>query len=344
MLTKQEMFLDFLGMPATQLIIPVYQRVYAWDHTQCDTLWADIERAGYTGSAHFIGTVLYATEPGTEALDARLDIIDGQQRAATLTLLLTALRDWMRETNTALDDIDAEGITRRYLHADGSARELKLILSRVDRKTMQAVVEGEELPQDEEDLSQNVANNYRLFRSKMDDAFSAGDAQVIWNGIRHLLIIAASLDGDDRPQLIFESLNSKGMPLTTADLIRNLLLVNASIDEQTRLYNTYWAPIERLYADDPGSQRLNAALHGYLAVTARKLRISDKDQVYAAFKTFMEDIYQGTLEELLIGLKGFCETFAAKSNSTSAQRAQAAAEFGNSKPKDYIGARHVFGD
>ena len=92
MLTKQEMFLDFLGAPSTQLIIPVYQRVYAWDHTQCDTLWADIERAGRAGSAHFIGTVLYATEPGNSEAARRLDIIDGQQRTATLTLLITARR------------------------------------------------------------------------------------------------------------------------------------------------------------------------------------------------------------------------------------------------------------
>ena len=344
MLTKQEMFLDFLGAPTTQFIIPVYQRVYAWDHTQCNTLWADIERAGRTSSAHFIGTVLYATEPGEAAVEARLDIIDGQQRAATLTLLLTALRDWMQDAQVALEGFDADSITTRYLHVENAGGAPKLVLSHVDRKTMQAVVEGTELPQDEEELSQNVVNNYQLFRDKMDANFTADDAQIIWNGIQRLLIIAASLDGDDRPQFIFESLNSKGMPLTTADLIRNLLLVNAGYDEQTRLYNLYWAPIERLYADDPGSQRLNAALHGYLAVSARKLRISNKDQVYGAFKTFMEDVYQGSLEELLIGLKGFCETFATKSNSAGARRAQAAAEFGNSKPKDYIGAHHVFGD
>ena len=178
MLTKQEMFLDFLGAPATQLIIPVYQRVYAWDHTQCDTLWADIERAGRAGGAHFIGTVLYATEPGNDDADRRLDIIDGQQRTATLTLLITALRDWMRETGTALEGIDADTLTSRYLHVDAAEGALKLVLSRVDRKTMSAVVEGAELPQDEEELSQNVANNYRLFRDKMGAGFTADDAVV----------------------------------------------------------------------------------------------------------------------------------------------------------------------
>lgn len=343
MLTKQEMFLDFLGAPGTQLIIPVYQRVYAWDKRQCDTLWADIERAGRNGSAHFVGTVLYVTEPGAEGIERRLDVIDGQQRAASVTLLLTALRDWMVDTGSALEGATADDITRRYLHVDG-AEELRLVLSRVDRATMQAVVEGAELPQDEEELSQNVAGNYRLFRDRMNDGFGPKDAQAIWDGLQRLLVIAASLDGDDRPQLIFESLNSKGMPLTTADLIRNLLLVNAGYDEQTRLYEQYWAPIERLYADDPGSQRLNAALHGFLAVTAPKLRVGGKDEVYSGFKTFMEDVYKGSLEELLIGLKGFCETFAAKSNASGAAKAQAAASFGTSRPAGLIADKKLFGD
>ncbi|HIS40220.1 MAG TPA: DUF262 domain-containing protein [Candidatus Aphodovivens avistercoris] len=344
MITKQEAFLDFIGAAGTQLVIPVYQRVYAWNEKQCDTLWADIQRAGRTGSAHFIGTLLYAPEPGAGAVKRRLDVIDGQQRTATLLLLLTALRDWMAEAGCALDGIDAADITRRYLHVDGAPAAVKLVLSRVDRATMDAVVEGTPLPKDEEELSANVAANYRRFRDRMGEGFSRADAEVIWRGIGALLIVSAVLDGDDRPQLIFESLNSKGLPLTTADLVRNLLLVNAGYDEQKRLYERYWQPIERLYADDPGSQRLNAALHGFLAVSAPKLRIGGKDEVYATFKTFLEDVYHGTLEELLIGLKGFCESFATKSGAAGAARAQAAAEFGISKPKDYIGSRKVFGD
>ena len=344
MITKQEAFLDFIGAPDTQLVIPVYQRVYAWDKKQCDTLWADVQRAGRTGGTHFIGTLLYAPEPGSDGVERQLDVIDGQQRTATILLLLVALRDWMEEEGCALDGVGVDEITNRYLHVADTPNAAKLVLSRVDRATMDAIVEGSALPDDEEEISANVVANYRLFRGKMDGGFSREDAETLWGGICQLLIVSAVLDGDDRPQLIFESLNSKGMPLTTADLVRNLLLVNTGYEEQMRLYEQYWEPIERLYADDPGSQRLNAALHGFLAVSAPKLRISSKDEVYGTFKTFLEDVYHGTLEELLIGLKGFCETFATKSGASGAARAQAAAEFGISKPKDYIGSRKVFGD
>lgn len=341
MQTEKTVFLDLLGMPATRFVIPAYQRLYSWRERQCRELWLDLHRAARADATHFIGTLLYSHEDPDADGRQRLAVIDGQQRLTTMTLLIEALRRHLADRERTLDGgIDAPALDARYLRVgDGPGAPCKLVLSRNDGPTLQAVLDGTPLP---ENASENVQRNLAFFQSLMDeDGF---DPQTLWRGIEKLFVISAEVGARDNAQLIFESLNSKGMPLTTADLIRNLLLVNAGYDEQTRLYNLYWAPIERLYADDPGSQRLNAALHGYLAVTARKLRISDKDQVYGAFKTFMEDVYQGSLEELLIGLKGFCETFAAKSNSAGARRAQAAAEFGNSKPKDYIGQRHVFGD
>lgn len=343
MFTKQERILDFIGTPRTQLIIPVYQRVYAWSDRQCDALWTDVRRAGRTGAAHFMGTVLYAPEPGEGTASQRLDVIDGQQRIATLTLLLTALRDYLREANIALEGTDAQGITERYLHVAETQDTGKLMLSRADQATLTAVIEGADLP-DEDDVSANVTANYERFRAKMDANFSAEDAEELWCGLQRLLVIAAELDDGDRPQLVFESLNSKGMPLATADLVRNLLLARASYDEQTRLYERYWAPVETLFGDDDSSQRLNAALHGWLAVKAPQLHVGGADEVYDAFKAYLDTAHQGTLEELLIGLKGFCETFAAKSQSSGAAHAKEHATWANGKVEGIISEKKLFGD
>ena len=103
MITDQESFLDLIGAGEAQLVIPVYQRVYAWTERQCDTLYDDALRAGRTGRAHFIGTVLYARETEPRCSCERLDIIDGQQRAATITLILCALRDYLIENGIELD-------------------------------------------------------------------------------------------------------------------------------------------------------------------------------------------------------------------------------------------------
>ncbi len=343
MITKQEMILDFIGRLDTQMIIPVYQRVYAWNKRQCDVLWRDIMRAAETGSVHFIGTVLYAPQTGTGEVAERFDIIDGQQRTATLTLLIAALRDYLQENDLSVGSIDAEELNRRYLYANRDAGANKLVLSRDDRATLTTIVDRTELP-DEEDLSENVVNNYQNFREKMEEEdFTPQDAEMLWQGISRLLVISAQVEEDDRAQLIFESLNSKGMPLTTADLIRNLLLVGEDYDEQLRLYGLYWAPIERLFANDPKSVQLNAALHGWLATTAPKLKIGGSgDAVYNAFKVYMRDIHNGSLEHLLIGLKGFCETFAAKAQGAGAGRD--AGGFTVNRTEELISERKLFGD
>lgn len=363
MITRQETLLDFLGAPSVQLVIPVYQRVYAWSTRQCDQLWADVMRAGRTGAAHFAGTVLYAHEPEGEAGAERLHIIDGQQRTATLTLLLAALRDYLDESDLAIGGTTAESITQRYLRApaapdapDGTPAPArlappaapdavpapKLLLSRVDRATLSAVLEKAELPE-EDDLSANVIGNYRHFREKMGDRFAAEDAAALWGGLQRLVVLAAELEDEDRAQLIFESLNSKGMPLSTADLVRNLLLARAGYDEQTYLYNRYWAPVEHRYGEEGGQARLAAALHGWLAVTAPKLRVSSADDVYAAFKTYMEDIYRGSLEELLRGLSGFCTTFDERSRAAGSAAAQRHSQNANSI-ENTIAAKKLFGD
>ena len=234
---RQEALLDFLGNPAIQLVIPVYQRVYAWSQRQCDDLWNDIMRAGRTGASHFVGTVLYASEQGTGEAGQRLDVIDGQQRLATITLLLCALRDWLAEGGAA-SDIDAQAIDQRYLHESGPDRTPKLLLSRNDHPTLAALIDHAPMPA-EGDASSNVISNYERFRAKMANDFGSNDAEALWRGLGLLLVVGAQMDGQDRPQLVFESLNSKGMPLTTADLVRNLLLVGVSYAEQTRLYEQY---------------------------------------------------------------------------------------------------------
>ena len=65
---------------------------------------------------------------------------------------------------------------------------------------------------------------------------------------------------------VFESFNSKGVPLVTADLVRNYLLIAENHREQKRLFEKYWEPITGVFGDDPGSIKLNNAItEGWLA-------------------------------------------------------------------------------
>lgn len=296
--TDQEMLIDVLGRPHHQFVVPVYQRVYSWNPQQCRQLWQDIERAGRTGTAHFIGTLLYSNEPERTPGITRLGVIDGQQRTVTVSLILVAFEKYLRKTGKSIGAVDADFIDRTFIHVDG---EHKLVLSRTDRPTLFAIIDGSELPECE---SSRVVENYRVFERMMaDDDF---DPELLWAGIKQLLLISADLTREDHPQLVFESLNSRGTPLTTGDLVRNYLLMSESPEEQERLYREYWQPIETMFGDDPESEKLNAGIRAWLTIRFVKAHIHDKGETYSVFKTYVEDEYDGTLEDLLVELRDFC--------------------------------------
>lgn len=173
---------------------------------------------------------------------------------------------------------------------------------------MTAVLNHTDLPE-EDDLSKNVVSNYQRFKSYLQ---AESDVETIWRGLKQLTVIAAEVEESDCPQTVFESLNSKGMPLTTADLARNLLFSDVEYEEQERLYDQYWKPIENLFADDDDdATSMNAALRGWLAVKAPHLRSRASDDVYDALKAFLQTENHSDTESLLRGFKGFCETFRA---------------------------------
>ena len=79
---------------STQFVVPIYQRVYSWDTTECEQLWCDVVRAGKTDAlgAHFTGSIVYVEKDQGTRTSVEPDlIIDGQQRVTTVTLLLAAL-------------------------------------------------------------------------------------------------------------------------------------------------------------------------------------------------------------------------------------------------------------
>jgi len=87
-----------------QYLIPIYQRTYSWTKKQCKQLWEDIVRVSEDEktSGHFIGSIVYIEEGIYQASDiSQLRVIDGQQRLATLLLLLTALANAIEKKGTS---------------------------------------------------------------------------------------------------------------------------------------------------------------------------------------------------------------------------------------------------
>ena len=107
MQVTKESFTTIVGGNNRQFVIPVFQRDYSWTREQCEQLLNDIVRTGAQGThgGHFTGSIVYIeADEGSGVTFQRWLVIDGQQRLTTLTLLLLALRDHIRESGWSGDD------------------------------------------------------------------------------------------------------------------------------------------------------------------------------------------------------------------------------------------------
>ncbi len=306
MQTSNSSLLEIIARDNTRLVIPAYQRAYSWKRRQCEELWLDIFRAARADTCHFTGTLLYTPEADEPNNVKRIAIIDGQQRVTTISLIIAALARHLAENSKNVDGMSSDEVRKRFLLlGEDKAIPAKLVPSRRDREPYFVIAQTSSAPTD---APENLKGNLAFFAEKM--AQPDFDANALWRGLQKLTVITAQVDDADQAQLIFESLNSKGLPLTTADLVRNYLLLAETHAAQTRLYEEYWKPIEGMFAPDPGSLRLDNAIQGWLSIRFRKVRAHGPGQVYSVFKRYVEDEYAGTTESLLRELRNFCLVWA----------------------------------
>ena len=227
-----------------QFNIPIFQRTYSWTDSQCQQLWADILTAGRDESvpAHFIGSIVYI-EKGLYQVSSQspLLVIDGQQRLTTITLMIEALARHL-DGSEPVEGFSARKLRNYYLlnpEEDG-LQHYKLLLTETDRETLRAIVDNKTLPRA---TSHRLRDNFGFFQDQVKSQGS--DLVPLCSGLAKLILVDISLNREhDNPQLIFESMNSTGLELSQADLIRNYVLMGLETPDQERLYKEYWRPME----------------------------------------------------------------------------------------------------
>lgn len=278
-------FLQFLAGNNKQFIIPIYQRTYSWTFEQCKQLWDDIIRLTNHPEipGHFIGSIVYIAK-GIYAVTAiqPLLVIDGQQRLTTISLLLAAIGKVADEQGDH-PNISSNRIRNFYLTNFQEVGELshKLVLTQSDKETLINLVNGIPLPSNP---SKRIIENFdyfeRLIREKKPDL------EMLFEGLGKLLIVDVSLDrSQDNPQLIFESLNSTGLELSQADLIRNYILMGQEPEIQTYLYQKYWYPMEKSFGHNEYIEYFDRFMRDYLTIKSEG-KIPRISEVYKEFKIF----------------------------------------------------------
>lgn len=294
-----------------QFVIPIYQRNYSWTAAQCRQLWADLMRAGRDEkvNAHFIGSIVYV-ERGLSSVTSQeaLLVIDGQQRLTTSTLLIAALAKHFEAQGVGelLEAFSAKKLRNYYLlnpDEDGE-RHFKLILSETDKDTLLAILQGAPMPAE---ASSRITENYALFQELI--AANQSELEAICQGLAKLVIVDVSLDrAQDNPQLIFESMNSTGLELSQADLIRNYILMGLEPKLQTELYKTYWRPMERAFGQAAYVVHFDAFMRHYL--TAKTGEIPNVREVYVAFKAFARGL-SGDTKDLVADIHAYASYYCA---------------------------------
>ena len=300
---KLWMLRDFIGTNKVLFRIPVYQRNYDWSESNCNRLLDDIYGIMQSGDKHFLGTIVFmAAKSGGFALQEYI-IIDGQQRLTTLMLILKALSVVAESVG---DDCYHE-IEEQYLHNKYCAEEFKVKLKPIKSDNNQFLLLLEDKI-DEMDEDTHIYHNFMLCKERFERWAEKGiNPSQMLDALTKLEIVEIVLTkGEDDPQVIFESINSTGLELSNADLIRNYLLMNA--DDQEKLYENYWLYIEKTLRNKMDYSNLDAFFMQYIVYKTSKP--VNSRQLYNSFvKLFKDSGY--SQESILKELRYYAEIFGA---------------------------------
>jgi uncharacterized protein with ParB-like and HNH nuclease domain len=226
-----------------QFVVPYFQRAYSWRRHQWNTLFDDILELYELGSSnsHFLGSMVLLNDPARAAGEDQSPtlVIDGQQRIVTLSLFLAAIRDSAGDTDPGF----VGHLHYEYL-ADRAEDDLdypKIQVTHQDREAFLTVIRmGAELP------PSPIRDAYRTFTDALKEQIDKGlDLErLVHIVVSQLSFVAITLDTDDNPYRIFESLNAKGMPLTQGDLLRNYFFMRLPAAEHEHWYTTVWSPMQ----------------------------------------------------------------------------------------------------
>lgn len=282
---------SFIGNSDRVFIIPPFQRNYAWSINQCEELFSDIVDSYNKNNSHYIGNIVYYEGINNSASFNEFILIDGQQRITSILLLLLAIHNKLPN-----DDYNKQAIYNRYLtnSIGPEKRRVKLKQTENDEDIFDKIIQNQSLTVDEK--KSKIYENYHYFLQKLDEIEKSIPLLDFYNTIGNLSIVDLNLQIDndlEAVQKIFEKINSTGKPLTTADLIRNYLLIAQTSDEQLRLYKNYWIKIEEQFVD---TELISDFAKHYL-ITKRGDWV-EENKMYATFKSYFSNV-DITKEEVL---------------------------------------------
>lgn len=289
--------IEYMEGSKKRFIIPVYQRNYDWKTENCKQLYDDLVKViKNKRRSHFFGSLVSVYEPSgrnTEFL-----VIDGQQRLTTVSLLLLAMYNLIKSGIITPKDVYLDKqIYEDFLVDKYQPEETRIKLKPVknDQKAFGKLFNDAR----EHIRESNLTTNYNYFYERIQKQEISIDE--LFDAICRLEIINITLNNEDNPQLIFESLNSTGLDLSEGDKIRNFILMRLPSKEQDEYYDKYWNRIEECTKYD-----VSSFVRDYLSI--KQLAIPSQKKIYISFKDYVDQKSIET-EELLKDLLAYAKRY-----------------------------------
>ena len=267
---------EYMEGSKKRFIIPVYQRNYDWKIENCRQLYDDLIKViKNKRKSHFFGSLVSVYEPSGK--NTEFLVIDGQQRLTTVSLLLLAMYNLIKgDVIKPNDETLDKQIYEEFLVDKYQPKETRIKLKPV--KNDQTAF-GKLFDSSSEYISEsNLTRNYTYFYDRIQKQEVTLDE--LFDAIYRLEIINITLNSEDNPQLIFESLNSTGLDLSEGDKIRNYVLMGLPSNEQEDYYEKYWNKIEEFTKYD-----VSSFIRDYLSL--KQLSIPSQRKIYSSFKEYV---------------------------------------------------------
>ena len=238
-------------------VVPVNQRDFAWTQEEVDLLWTDLVSAlEEERGEYFLGAVVLA--PNKDNLQI-LEIVDGQQRLAALSMMLAAVHQSWKNRN---DEEQAAEVFRDYLGSkDRKTREIspKLRLNETNDPVFQSIVLRGEIPAEAERKAWPKSNRllceaFELFRKHLDDWLKKNPdaAEALIDLEKYIAsnanVIVIEVGDEYDAFVIFETLNDRGLELAVADLVKNYLFSLAG--DRLDAFKKAWSEISLLVGSE----------------------------------------------------------------------------------------------
>jgi len=245
---EEKSILSLFTGDKNQYVIPPYQRPYSWDEEQCEELFNDLKRAfeDENTNEYFLGNIVIASSREDKN---RLEVIDGQQRLTTLTLLIKAFL-FFDKKNKKLENSIWE-LDRRT--GDRKEQRLKtMVFQERDAKFLQDALELEfknnscKINKKDNQFKKNICYFYtRLNNLEDDKLFDLSDFL-----LDDVSILPIQTQGNDKNIArenaikIFETINDRGLPLSDSDLFKAKLFSNALSWNKTEDFIIKWQDLD----------------------------------------------------------------------------------------------------